>query len=72
MARLARDIFTSVDLPGFTQCTIPAEWYRFLLPGDDPKGVDLSGILYRAQRAIGGGWTERILGGASVDGRFVR
>ena len=52
--------FPCLDVSSYTCCSVPERWRRFLLPGDLPGTVDLSKMLYRCLRAIGGGWTEML------------
>ena len=50
----------TLDLRAYTQCTIAPRWQQLALPIDGWRGVDLSKVLYRAIRAVGGGWTESL------------
>ena len=50
----------TLDLRVFTCCKIEERWQSLLLPSDVLGQVDLSRVLFRALRAIGGGWTEML------------
>ena len=49
-----------MDIRAYTECSILAQLSHFLLEGDDPRGVHLSGSFFRMLRAIGSGWTEAL------------
>ena len=42
----------------FTSCVVPPHFERFLIAEDSADSTDLSCILFRMQRAIGGAWAE--------------
>lgn len=48
----------TMDIKAYTACNIPSRWDALLLPSDIGRTIDLSRVLYRAMRAVGGGWTE--------------
>lgn len=48
----------TMDLRLFTACKVHTRWACLRLPSDRSDVVDLSRILYRSIRAVGGGWTE--------------
>jgi hypothetical protein len=48
-----------LDMRFYSNVAIPERWSFLLLPCDQTQ-VDLTGMLYRCVRAIGGGWTERL------------
>ena len=50
----------TLDIRAFTSCSISPQLEHLLLPDDDAQATDLSGIMFRMQRAIGGSWTEYI------------
>jgi len=47
-----------LDARLYASCRIVPRLQPLLLPGDNPSSVDLSGVFYRALRAVGGSWTE--------------
>ena len=50
----------SLDIRMYTSCPIPPRFDGLLLPSDHAASVDLSNILFRMYRSVGGGWTEYI------------
>ena len=44
----------------YTSCPIPPHFDGLLLPSDHADSVDLSSILFRMHRSVGGAWTEYI------------
>ena len=48
----------SLDVRIYTSCAIPTQLSNLLLPSDKADKVDLSSIMFRMQRAVGGSWTE--------------
>ena len=55
-----------LDVAAFTCCRVPPRWRHLLLPGDLPSAVDLSKVMFRSLRAIGGGWTELLHSDSSL------
>ena len=49
----------ALDPSLYIQCTFPDQWLRWSLPSDAGV-VDLSPVIVRLHRAIGGAWTERL------------
>ena len=61
VARLASAIYgPAIDIRAYTKCKWERRWTALSLPQDTSPDVDLSGILFRTVRAIGGAWTERL------------
>ena len=50
----------SLDIRMYTSCPIPPHFDGVLLPSDHADSVDLSSILFRMHRSVGGAWTEYI------------
>ena len=50
----------SLDIRIYTSCPIPLQFDGLRLPSDNADMVDLSNIIFRMQRAVGGAWTEYI------------
>ena len=48
----------TLDIIAFTAGAIPPHLEHFLFAEDSAQSIDLSCILFRMQRAIGGAWTE--------------
>lgn len=60
VASLAHQVFGEVLFPGwYVDFVPPPAWRSWCLPTDG-RSLDLSGMLYRCVRAIGGGWTEQL------------
>lgn len=60
VASLCSQIFGPALFAGwYTECVPLAHWRSWCLP-TDRRVVDLSKVLYRCIRAIGGGWTEQL------------
>lgn len=60
VASLGSQVFGACLFPGwYTQCTPPPHWRSWCLPTDKPV-LDLSSVLFRCVRAIGGGWSEQL------------
>ena len=58
--RLSQHLFLpALDPSLYIQCTFPDQWLRWSLPSDAGV-VDLSPVIVRLHRAIGGAWTERL------------
>lgn len=58
---MGKTVFTPcLDLCYYVQCRVMPPWEHLLLPGDNRLCVDLSKMLFRCLRAIGGGWTEQL------------
>ena len=61
LAQLKEAIYPhSLDIRMFTSCPIPPRFDGLLLQSDQAASVDLSSILFRMHRSVGGGWTEYI------------
>ena len=59
IAVIGSELFTETLNPHlFTSCSWLPRWRSLALPSDVALSVDLSKILYRAARGIGGSWTE--------------
>lgn len=59
LANIAGGVFAAVlDVRIFTACRWVESWRQLALPSDEGETVDLSKVMFRAHRAIGGGWTE--------------
>ena len=48
----------TMDIRAYTACSIPPHLEYFLLSDDNAQSVDLSAIMFRLHRAIGGAWAE--------------
>ena len=67
LASLKETIYPhSLDIRMFTSCPIPPRFDGLLLQSDHAASVDLSGIIFRMHRSVGGGWTEYIKSDSSL------
>ena len=62
LAMQAEEAFSpALDMRFFVRAEVPSRFARWLLPEDaDRNTIDLSRMLYRCHRAIGGSWTEQL------------
>ena len=58
LAQMGRRVHLQLRM--YTKCSVPARLRHFLVPGEDPRCVDLSGQIFHMMRAIGGAWTEAL------------
>ena len=59
VAKLKDTIYKhALDIRAFTACSTPPRLEHLLPADDNAQAIDLSGIMFRMQRAIGGSWTE--------------
>ena len=60
LPRVAKHVFCPpLDPSLFLLCSFPSPWVAWCLPSDSLP-LDLSAMVYRLHRAIGGSWTERL------------
>ena len=61
LVRCAAAVYSpALDIKAYTAYEAPAALWHLTLDTDSAGGIDLAGPFYRMQRAIGGGWTERL------------
>eukprot|EP00439_Symbiodinium_sp_Y106_P055377 s232_g7.t1 len=66
IAHVSHEIFKPCLNPDlYKHWQIPARWRRWALPQDDLQ-VDLTPMLFRCTRSIGGSWTERLHSSADL------
>ena len=59
VAKLKDTIYKhALDIRAFTSCPIPPHLEHFLLAEDNAQATDVSGIMFRMQKAIGGSLAE--------------